>query len=343
MWKHKASVDADDVAVRMTNLVRGIQGIVFMIGFALGVSAASAQTPPYPSKPVRVIMPLAAGSGADVVTRMITPKLGEALGQQFIVDNRVGFSGNIGAEMAARSAPDGYTLLIAFAGNAISQTFFSKLGYNLEKDLDAVGLIGSLPLVLVVHPSLPVKSIKELITFAKARPRELYYASPGNGSLPHLTAELFKEQGGMDVVHVPYKSTTQAISELIGGQTAMTFAATLSALPHHRSGRLRVLAISTAKRSAVVPDLPTIAESGLKGFDVGQWYGMLAPSGTPRDIVARLNKDLTNIIRMPDINEGLVKRGVDPITSTPEEFAAYVRAEVVKWAKVVKASGARAD
>ncbi len=323
-------------------MIRRVQDIVFAIGLTLGVSAVCAQTPAYPSKPIRIIVSLAAGSSADIVTRIITPKLSEAFGQQFIVDNRVGFSGNVGAETAARSAPDGYTLLIVYAGNAISQTF-AKLGYNLEKDFEPVGQIASLPLALVVHPSLPVKSVKELITFTKARPRQLYYASPGNGSLPHLTAELFKVQGEIDIVHVPYKSPPQAVTELVGGQTAMMFAAPLSVLPHANSGRLRMLAISSAKRSAVAPELPTIAESGLAGFDVSQWYGVLAPAGTSRDIIARLNRELANIIRMPDIRERLANGGVDPITTTPGEFAAYIKAEIAKWAKAIKASGAQAD
>lgn len=323
-------------------MMRGIRDIVFAIGCALGVSAAGAQTPAYPSKPVRVIVSLAAGSSADLVTRLITPKLSESFGQQFIVDNRVGFSGNIGAEMAARSPADGYTLLIAYSGNAISQSF-AKLSYNLEKDFEPIGLIGSLPLALAVHPSLQVKSVKELITLAKARPRQLYYASPGNGSLPHLAAELFKVQSGTEIIHVPYKGTTQAVTDLIGGQTAMMFAAPLSVLPHANTGRLRVLAVSSAKRSAVTPDLPTMSESGLAGFDVSQWYGVLAPAGISRDIVTRLNRELANIIRMPDVRENLTNGGVDPIAATPGEFAAHIKSEIVKWAKAVKASGAQAD
>ncbi len=231
-------------------MIRRIQGIISVIGFALGVSTSIAQTPAYPSKPIRIIVSLAPGSSADLVTRIITPKLSEAFGHQFIVDNRVGFSGNIGAEAAARSAPDGYTLLIVYAGNAISQTFFAKLGYNLEKDFDPVGLVATLPLVLVVHPSVPVKSVKELIALARTQPRQLYYASLGNGSLPHLTAELFKMQAGVDIIHVPYKSTPQAVTDLVGGHIAMMFAATLSALPHVNTKRLRALALSSAKRSA---------------------------------------------------------------------------------------------
>jgi tripartite-type tricarboxylate transporter receptor subunit TctC len=324
-------------------MMRNIQNIVFAIGAALGivVTNTQAQTSVYPSKPVRVIVPAAAGSSADIVTRIMTPKLGEAYAQQFIVDNRVGFSGNIGAEAAARSAPDGYTLFIAYAGTAISQSF-AKISYNLEKDFEPVAQIASLPLALVVHPSLPVKGVREFIILTKARPRQLYYASPGNGSLPHLTAELFKMQSEIDIIHVPYKSTPQAVTDLIGGQTAMMFAAPLTVLPHSKSGRLRMLAISSARRSAVVPELPTIAESGLAGFDVSQWYGVLTPAATPRDIIGRLNSELANIIRMPDIRDKLASGGVDPVTTTPAAFAAYIKSEIAKWAKAVKASGAQA-
>jgi len=310
---------------------------------ALVASAVGAQSPIYPVKPVRIIVSLAAGSSADLVTRMLTPKLSEAFGQQFIVDNRVGFSGNIGAELAARAAPDGYTLLIAYAGNAISQSFVAKLPYSLEKDFEPIGLIGTLPLALVVHPAIPARNVKELIALAKAKPRQLYYASPGNGSLPHLAVELFRVRAAIDLVHVPYKSTTQAITELVGGQTAVAFAAPPTALPHAQTGRLRLLAIASAKRSAIAPDLPTIAESGLAGYDVGQWYGLLAPTGTPREIVTRLHRELANVIGQPDIRDKLTKAGVDPATGSPAEFAAYIKAEVAKWAVAVKASGARPD
>jgi len=315
---------------------------VIAVACAIAVSSAAAQSPPYPGKPVRIIVSLAAGSSADLVTRTLTPRLSETMSQQFIVDNRVGFSGNIGAELAARAAPDGYTLLVAFAGNAISQSFIAKLNYSLEKDFDPVGLIGSLPLALVVHPAIPARSVKELIALAKAKPRQLYYASPGNGSLPHLAAELFRLQAGVELVHVPYKSTTQAVTELIGGETAVLFAAPLSALPHARIGRLRMLAISSAKRSAVAPDLPTIAEAGLAGYDVGQWYGVLAPAGTAREIVTRLNRELSNAVGAPDIRDKLTKGGVDPVTASPAEFAVFLKTEIVKWARTVKASGVRA-
>ncbi|MGH8618138.1 MAG: tripartite tricarboxylate transporter substrate binding protein [Burkholderiales bacterium] len=320
-----------------------LQKRVVALAFTLMACAAHAQAPAYPAKPVRVIVSVAAGASADIVTRIITPKLSEALGQQFVVDNRVGASGNIGAEMGARAAPDGHTLLVAYAGNAIYQTIGAKLNYSLEKDFEPVGLVGALPLALVVHPSIPAKNVKELVALVKARPGQLYFASPGTASLPHLAAELFKVQSGIDIIHVPYKGTTQAVTDVAAGQVAMTFAAPLSALPHVQSGRLRMLAISSIKRSANAPDLPTMSESGLKGYDVTQWYGVLAPAGTSQDIVVRLNKALSDAVRMPDVREKFASGGVDPMTSTPAELAAYIKAEIAKWAKTVKASGARFD
>ncbi|HYC46947.1 MAG TPA: tripartite tricarboxylate transporter substrate binding protein [Burkholderiales bacterium] len=304
--------------------------------------AADAPVSGYPTKPVRVIVSLAAGSGADIVTRLVTPKLADAFGRQFVVDNRVGFSGNIGAEIAARSAPDGYTLLVVYAGNAINQSF-AKVGYALERDFQPIGAIGSLPLMLVVHASLQVKTVKELVTLARSRPGQLNYASPGNGSLPHLAAELFRTQADIAIVHVPYKSTTQAVSDVAGGQMAVTFAAPSSAHPHVSAGRLRILAVSSAKRTAGAPDVPTIAESGLPGYQVTQWYGLVAPARTPAQIVNRLNQELASATRMPDVREKLVNSGVEPMSSTPADFGAHIKSEVAKWRKAVSASGVRPD
>src|SRR5688572_6689835 len=314
----------------------------FALACAFAGHAADVATPGYPVKPVRVIVSLAAGSGADVVTRLVTPKLADAFGRQFIVDNRVGFSGNIGAEIAARSAADGYTLLIVYAGNAINQSV-AKVGYALERALEPESSIGSLPLALVVHPSLQVKTVRELITLARARPGQLNYASPGNGSLPHAAAELFRTHADIAIVHVPYKSTTQAVTDVAGGQMALTFAAPSSAQPHVAAGRLRVLAVSSAKRASIAPDVPTIAESGLPGFEVTQWYGMVAPARTPTQIVSRLNHELASATRMPDVREKLVNSGVEPMTSTPADFGAFIKSEVAKWRKVVSTAGIRAE
>lgn len=330
-------------AKRLRNTNRCANGFVMAILLSLGVIQAQAQAPAYPSKPVKVIVALAAGSGADFVARIVTSKLAEGFGQQFVVENRGGAGGNIGVEAAARSAPDGYTLLTIAAGQAINAALYPKLNYNLEKDFEPIGLMASAPLILVVHPSLPVKSVKELIVFAKARPGKLYYASSGNGSSPHLAAEMFKAQAGVNIVHVPYRGSPQAVTDLIAGEVSLVFLAPSSVLSHVRSGRLRALAVCSAQRSVTAPGLPTMAEAGLPGFEAGTWTALLAPAGTPPDIVIRLNRELTTIVRAPDVRERLAAQGFDAVSSTPAEIAAYLRSEIAKWAKVVKATGVRVD
>lgn len=330
-------------AKRLRNTNRCANGFVMAILLSLGVIQAQAQAPAYPSKPVKVIVALAAGSGADFVARIVTSKLAEGFGQQFVVENRGGAGGNIGVEAAARSAPDGYTLLTIAAGQAINAALYPKLNYNLEKDFEPIGLMASAPLILVVHPSLPVKSVKELIVFAKARPGKLYYASSGNGSSPHLAAEMFKAQAGVNIVHVPYRGSPQAVTDLIAGEVSLVFLAPSSVLSHVRSGRLRALAVCSAQRSVTAPGLPTMAEAGVPGFEAGTWTALLAPAGTPPDIVIRLNRELTTIVRAPDVRERLAAQGFDAVSSTPAEIAAYLRSEIAKWAKVVKATGVRVD
>ena len=330
-------------AQRLRNTNRCANGFVMAILLSLGVIEAQAQAAAYPSKPVKVIVALAAGSGADFVARIVTSKLAEGFGQQFVVENRGGAGGNIGVEAAARSAPDGYTLLTIAAGQAINAALYPKLNYNLEKDFEPIGLMASAPLILVVHPSLPVKSVKELIVFAKARPGKLYYASSGNGSSPHLAAEMFKAQAGVNIVHVPYRGSPQAVTDLIAGEVSLVFLAPSSVLSHVRSGRLRALAVCSAQRSVTAPGLPTMAEAGLPGFEAGTWTALLAPAGTPPDIVIRLNRELTTIVRAPDVRERLAAQGFDAVSSTPAEIAAYLRSEIAKWAKVVKATGVRVD
>jgi tripartite-type tricarboxylate transporter receptor subunit TctC len=304
-----------------------------------GMPAWSAECAAYPSKPVRVIVTVSPGSGGDTATRTITPRLGSAFGQQFVVDNRLGFSGNIGAETAARAAADGYTLLVVYAGNAISQSFHARLGYSLDKSFDAVGRFASVPLALVVHPGVEAKSVREFVALARARPQQIHYASPGNGSLPHMAMRLFELQTGIELEHVPYKSTTTAVAELIGGQTAATFAAIPTALPQVEAGRLRLLGISSAKRSALVPDWPSLAEAGVADFDIGQWYGLVAPAGTPRAVIARLSGELARIVRGAETRAALMQQGIDPVADTPEHFAAYIEAEIAKWAQAVAGAG----
>ena len=296
----------------------------------------------YPAKPVRVIVPFPPGAGVDIALRLVTPKLGEALGQQFVVENRAGAGGNIAAETAARAPADGYTLFAAGAPAAISQTLYSKLGYNLLKDFDAIALVATVPLVLVVHPSLPVKSVPELVALARAKPGALTYGSTGNGSTPHLTAALLRMRTGIDIVHIAYKGSPMAVTDLLAGNVTFMFANALSVMPHVQSGRLRALAISSAKRSAQAPNLPTVAET-YAGFESGTWYSFVAPAGTPRDIIARLNSTIVKALQMPDVRERLQAQGAELLSGTANEAAAFIRSEVAKWRKVVKASGARVD
>ena len=297
----------------------------------------------YPEKAVRIVVPFPSGAGADIVTRLFTPNLAAALGQQFIVDNRAGAGGNIGAEAVARTAPDGYTLLTAPASVAIGQSMYKNLRFDLARDFEPVALLASAPFVLVVHSALPVRNVKDLIALAKARPGQLTFASSGNGSSPHLTTEMFKMQAGVDMAHIPYKGTAFAVTDLIAGQVSLTFGNTLSVLPHVASGRLRALGITSAKRSAAVPGLPTLAETGLPGFESSTWFALLAPAGTPREIVTRLNAAVRTIGQTQEIRERIKEQGAELMDGTPEQAGAHVRAEIAKWAKVVAASGARVE
>lgn len=308
---------------------------------ALAGAPAGAQS--YPAKPVRVIVPFPPGAGADITTRLIAPRLSEALGQQLVVENRAGAAGNIGAEVAARAAPDGYTLLIAPASLAISQTLYRKLPFDLVRDFQPVAMLASVPFILVAHPSLPAKNVKELVALAKSRPGQINYASTGSGSSPHLTAEMLKMEAGIDVVHVPYKGTPLAVTDLLSGQVSFMFANALSVLPQVSAGRLRALAITSAKRSATTPQLPTMIESGLSGFESGTWYALLAPAGTPREVVARLSGELARVTRNADVREKLAAQGAEALTMTPEQTAAYIKREIAKWGKVVRASGATVE
>lgn len=318
-------------------IIRLIFGMMSLALGAAGAGNAGAQD--YPAKPVRVVVPFPPGAGVDIITRLITPKLASAFSQQFVVDNRSGAAGHIGAELAAHAPPDGYTLLLTPASIVISRSLYPKLSYDIEKDFDPVVLIASTPFVLVVHPSLPIKNVKQLIALAKAKPGELYFASTGNGSTPHLSTEVFKLRAKINITHVPYKGTPLALTDLLSGQVQMMFANMLSVLPFVKSGRLRALAVSSGKRSPAAPDLPTVAESGLPGFEAATWFGMFALAGTSKGIVTRLNAEVRKILSMPDIRERLISLGADPVGSTPEAFRAYVKSELVKWAKAAKAAG----
>ena len=315
--------------------------ITALAGGALLALPVAAQN--YPVKPVRVIVSFPPGSGADIVARTITPRLTEAYGQQFVVDNRAGASGNLGAEVAAHAVPDGYTLLFTPASVASSQALYQKLGYNLQKDLEPISIAASAPFVLVVHPSLPAKNVRDLIALAKANPGQLLYASTGNGGSPHLATELFRMQAQIDIVHIPYKGTPPAVTDIIAGQVSLMFANTLSVLPYVNAGRLRALAISSATRSAAAPALPTIAETGMPGFEASTWFGMLAPTGTPKDILARLGGEIRKIVQTRSVSAALIAQGADPIGSTAEEFHARIKSDIEKWARTIKAAGVRAE
>ena len=311
----------------------------FAAASALLAAVAGAQS--YPVRPVRVIVNFPPGAGVDIATRIVTAKLGETLGQQFVIDNRAGAAGNIGVELAARAAPDGYTLLSGTAAIAISQTIFSKISYDLNRDFAPVAMIASAPFVLAVHPALPAKTLQEVITLAKAKPGQLTYATPGTGSSPHLAFELFKMQAGIDVLHVPYKGMVPAVTDVIGGSVSMTLGNTLTVMPNVRNGRLRGIAITTPARSAIAPELPTFTEAGVPGFQSGTWYAILAPARTPQDIVARLNSAIAKIVHLPDVSAKLLAQGAEPLDATPERMSQFLRDEIAKWGKVAKASGAK--
>ena len=317
--------------------------------FGLAVAASAVLSSPvlgqaqYPSKPVRLIVPYPPGGGTDTMARTLGLKLSEMLGQQVIVDNRPGGGANIGAELAAKSPPDGYTLLMCTIAHATAGSLYRKLGYDVLRDFTPVSLLATTPHILVIHPSVPVKSVKGLLALAKARPNELVYSSSGSGTPAHLAGELFKHMAGVSMVHVPYKGGGPSVVALLSGEVALAFATTPSVINHVKAGRLRAVAVTTARRSVATPELPTISELGLAGYDVGSWYGLLAPAGTQKDIVARINAESHKALRLPDVKQRMDASGFEALTSTPEEYGAVLRGEVDKWAKVVKAAGIRAD
>ncbi|MCC7483425.1 MAG: tripartite tricarboxylate transporter substrate binding protein [Burkholderiales bacterium] len=298
----------------------------------------------YPDKPIRVICPFPPGGTTDVVARLVAQKLTEAWKEQVVVDNRVGAGGIIGTELAAKAPADGYTVLLgSITTHAVNPALYKKLNFDPVKDFSPVTLVVSSPQLLAVHPSVAAKSVKDLIALAKAKPGQFNYASAGVGTSPHLTFELFKSMAGFDAVHVPYKGTGPAITELVGGQVQMMITGVVALMPHVKSGRLRGLAVTSARRAAALPDLPTVAESGVPKFDVSSWFGVFLPVGTPRPIVMKMNGEIRRIVEIPEVHRTLVSQGAVPETSTPEDFAAYVKSEMARWGKVVRDTGARAD
>lgn len=312
---------------------------------AFGVAATPAiAADKYPNKPVTIIVPFSAGGTTDILARIVGVKLGETLGETVIIDNRPGAGGNIGAAMVAKAKPDGYTLLMGTVGtHAINQTLYPKLNFDPIKDFAPLTRVANLPNLLVVHPSVPAKNVQELIAYAKANPGKLNFGSSGNGSSIHLSGELFKNMTGIDMQHVPYKGSAPAVTDLLGGQISMMFDNMPSAIQHVKSGKLRPLAVTTAKRSPALPNVPTIAESGVKGYEATSWFGLLAPAGTPPAIINRLNADLVKILAMPDVKKQMAEQGAEAYSETPAAFAGFIKTETAKWAKVVKASGAVVD
>jgi tripartite-type tricarboxylate transporter receptor subunit TctC len=312
--------------------------------FALCAIGGLAHAQNYPNKSIRLIVPFPPGGPADILSRAIGQKLTDSWSQQVVVDNRAGAGGAIGSELAAKAAPDGYTLLMGFVGtHAINPSLYSKLPYDNVKSFEPVSLVATATIILVLHPSLPAKSVKELIALAKSKPGELTFGSPGNGTPQHLAGELFSTMAGVKMTHVPFKGAVPAISDLLGGRISLVFSSAPPALPHVATGKLRALAVTSGKRSSVAPDLPTVAESGLPAFEVINWYGVLVPARTPKAVVDKLNAEIAKIMKMPDVKERLSSVGIETFSSTPAQFAAFIKDETAKWAKVVKFSGARLD
>ena len=313
-------------------------GVVFTAG------QGGAATQAYPNRPVRMVVPFPAGAGVDIVARMIGIPLTEAWGQPVVIDNRPGAGGTIACELAAKAAPDGYTLLIGNVSTiAMAPSLYKKVNYDPIRSFAPITLVDTSANVLVVHPSVPVTTTQAFIALAKSKPGQINYASAGSGTSPHLAAELFKSMAGVNIVHVPYKGSPQALTDLLGGQTQLMFASLVSALPHIRQNRLRALGVTSVQRAAALPDTPTIGESGLRGYDVSVWMGILAPAGTPPEIVARIHREIARIVQSPDIRERLAAQGLEAATNTPAEFSAYIEAEVAKWGRVIRQAGVTAD
>ena len=309
---------------------------------ALAAFSATAYAQSYPSKPIRMVVPFAAGGPTDVYARSVGQELSRILGQPVIVDNKPGAGGNLGADFVAKSAPDGYNIVLGAVGAfAVNMTLYPKMPYDVLRDFAPVSLIAIVPMMLVVNPALPVKTPRDLVELAKARPGQLTYGSAGNGTSVHMSTEMFKALTGIDMVHVPYKGVAPAMTDLIGGQLQLMFSDATSAIPHAKSGKVRPVAVT--KRIEVMPEIPTFAELGYAGYDPTVWYGVFAPAGTPRDIVVKLNGAIAKALQAPEVRERLISQGANPVSNSPEEFTAFVRDEIARWGKVVKASGARVD
>lgn len=320
---------------------RLITACLLCVALAAG-AAAMAQS--YPTKSIRVVVPFAPGGTTDITGRLAAQKITEAWGQNMIIDNRPGASGMIGADIVARAPPDGYTVLLGSTAEiAINQHLYSKMTYSTEKDLAPVTLAAITPLILVIHPSIPAKSVQELIQLAKAHPGQLTYASAGTGGVQHLAGELLKTTARIDITHVPYKGAGPAIGDLLGGQVSMFFSGMPPAIPHVKGGKLRALAVTTRTRSPAAPEAPTMAEAGVPGFDISNWFAYFVPAGTPKEIVSKLSTELARVLKLADVKEKLASQGAETVGNSPEQLGQFVRAESAKYAKLIKESGAKAD
>ncbi len=317
----------------------GVTGLA--IGMMLVCADCVAQT--FPARAIRVIVPFAPGGGTDILIRTVSPKLSEALGQQLVIDNRAGGGSTIGSELAAKAPPDGYTLLMVDTSFTTNPSLYSKLPYDSARDFAPVSLMAAAPVILIVHPSVPVKTVKEFVALAKSKPGQLNFASGGPGSSTHLGGELLKLVAGIDLVHIPYKGTGPAVADVLGGQVVMMFAGISSVKQYVAVGRLRAIAVTGQKRSPAMPEVPTFIESGLRGVDSGTYWGCLAPAATPKDIVNKLSTTIANVLKMGDIEKRLSDLGFDAIGGTPDQFATIIRSETEKWARVIKSAHVKLD
>jgi tripartite-type tricarboxylate transporter receptor subunit TctC len=326
------------------NKIKYLSTFFMLASCAAAVPALAQGATNYPVRPVRFIAPFPPGGSTDLLARLVAQKLTEAWGQQVLVENRGGAAGTIGVEIAARAAPDGYTLVMGHVGTfGVNPTLYPKLPYDAVRDFAPITVLATVTNGMAVHPSLPVKTARDFITLAKARPGELLYASGGSGSASHLAGEYFKLLTRINMVHVPYKGTAPAITSMISGETTMTITGLVALMPHLKSNRLKLLGVASMKRLAILPEAPTLHESGAPGYDANQWYGVLTQAAVPRDIVGKLHTDMVRVLARPDVRERLAADGAEAVANTPEQFAAHIRAEIARWAPVVRASGAKPD
>ena len=313
------------------------------IGVLLWISAAWCQSLPYPNRPIHVIVPFPPGGAVDPIARSIAQKLEQAWGQPVLVDNKPGAATIIGADFVAKAAPDGYTMTLVATSFSVNPTAYSKLPFDPVKDFTPISLVSRLPLLLVVNPQVPANSVKELIDYLKAKPGQVNFSSIGNGSTQHLAAELFRSMAGVNMVHVPYKGSGPSMMSVVSGETSLTFESVFLLMPQIKAGKLRALAAAGTQRSPLAPDLPTASESGLPGFNVASWVGFLGPAGIPREVVQKWHREVSRIMQLPEIRERQISQGLEPVGSTPEFFAEFIKTEIAKWGKVVKQAGIRLD